>query len=299
MRGDVAGVVRVILIHELKTTSEDIAPGSTYWRRLTLDSQVSGYLAAAHALGYDAAGVQYDVIRKTGLRGKQNETPDSYEQRIVQQIAEEPDRYFGRGVIVRTEAEIAEHAADVWQVAELIRAARSSNRWPRYVGACMTYNTPCDYWAVCAEGGDIEGPLYKTSPPMTGARLPVLSASALNTWRQCPRKYYYSQELRRRRVSGESKPLWFGKLIHNAVQVYNASGSADQAMAIVSDCADAMDRAHGRALMRGYTARWVPLKMLATEQQFNMPMVNPDTGAPSRTFECGGFVDGIVEVENG
>lgn len=288
----------MILIHEIKTTSEDVSPGSVYWRRLTLDSQVSGYLAAAKALGYDAAGVQYDVLRKTGLRPKQGETAESYEQRIVQQIGEDPDRYYARGVIVRTEMELEEHAADVWQVAELIRSARNSGRWPRYVGACMTYNTPCDYWSVCAEGGDVMGPLYRTAPPMVGSRLPVLSASALTTWRQCPRKYYYANELRRRRVAGESKPLWFGKLIHAAVQAFNNRVDPASVVELVNSCEDPYDRAHARALMRGYVARWPPLKMLATEKAYSMPLVNPDTGASSRTFECGGYVDGIIETED-
>ena len=39
------------------------------------------------------------------------------------------------------------------------------------------------------------------------------------------------------------------------------------------------------------------IKVLAIEAPFVLPMVNPDTGAASRTFSVGGFVDAIVEVE--
>ncbi len=53
---------------EHKTTSEDIAQGSVYWKRLRLDTQVSTYLAAAKSFGFEAVGCLYDVIRKIALR---------------------------------------------------------------------------------------------------------------------------------------------------------------------------------------------------------------------------------------
>ncbi len=233
-----------------------------------------------------------------------------------------------RGVIVRTNDEIAEHDADIWQVADLIRLARHSNRWPRYVGSCVLYNSTCDYWHVCAEGGDIQGPLYQTRPQMNapGAphgppltpeeqaadekkRLPVLSPSAITTWRQCPRKYYYGYELRRRRIGEDSKPLYFGKLIHKAFGAYHESKdgdfdpsvrSIDRALAVCDTAEDPYDRAHARALMRGYDARWfnAPLRVIATEKPFTRPLRNPDTGAASRTFELGGVVDAVIEETN-
>jgi hypothetical protein len=53
---------------EHKTSSEDITPGSIYWRRLRMDTQVSVYFEGARALGHDAAACIYDVIGKPGLR---------------------------------------------------------------------------------------------------------------------------------------------------------------------------------------------------------------------------------------
>lgn len=50
---------------EHKTSSADIRPGSPYWKRLILDSQISNYLDAAKALGVnDLRGVIYDVVKK-------------------------------------------------------------------------------------------------------------------------------------------------------------------------------------------------------------------------------------------
>lgn len=57
-----------IVIVEHKTSSEDITPGSTYWRRLRMDTQVSVYFEGAGSLGHDVSACLYDVIGKPGLR---------------------------------------------------------------------------------------------------------------------------------------------------------------------------------------------------------------------------------------
>lgn len=53
-----------VWVVEHKTTSTDAAPGSAYWERLALDSQVSIYIDGAAMLGYEVAGCIYDVIRR-------------------------------------------------------------------------------------------------------------------------------------------------------------------------------------------------------------------------------------------
>lgn len=55
---------------EHKTAAADIGPGSTYWRKLTLDSQCSNYMVGSRELGMDPKGVIYDVTRKIGLQPK-------------------------------------------------------------------------------------------------------------------------------------------------------------------------------------------------------------------------------------
>lgn len=68
---------------EHKTTSEEIGLGSTYWRRLTLDPQVSTYYAGAKALGHEVWGCLYDVIRKPALRPSQVALTDEQGVKIV------------------------------------------------------------------------------------------------------------------------------------------------------------------------------------------------------------------------
>jgi hypothetical protein len=58
---------RIVFI-EHKTSGEDITPGSPYWRRLRMDTQVSVYFEGAHSLGYDAEACIYDVIGKPTIR---------------------------------------------------------------------------------------------------------------------------------------------------------------------------------------------------------------------------------------
>lgn len=54
----------LIKVMEHKTTGSDITPGSPYWQRLRLDDQVSNYIIGGKALGYEIAGVLYDVAKR-------------------------------------------------------------------------------------------------------------------------------------------------------------------------------------------------------------------------------------------
>jgi hypothetical protein len=68
---------------EHKTSSEDIGLGSAYWKRLTLDPQVSTYYAGAKSLGHEVDGCLYDVIRKPALRPSQVPLRDADDVKIV------------------------------------------------------------------------------------------------------------------------------------------------------------------------------------------------------------------------
>lgn len=56
---------------EHKTTGESIEPESDYWKRLSIDQQISLYYLAAHHVGYPVETVIYDVIRKPSIRPSQ------------------------------------------------------------------------------------------------------------------------------------------------------------------------------------------------------------------------------------
>lgn len=102
--------------------------------------------------------------------------------------------------------------------------------------------------------------------------------------------------------------LHFGSLIHECLESWHR----DRDLARVLDhidrrCASRAqdedqrrDWHHATAMMKGYAARYAEEKfeVVALEDAFsNMPIVNPATGAASRSFVLAGKVDGIVRID--
>ena len=176
MAGKVDRIVRLpdrrLALQEYKTTSRDFAPGAEYWLRLHLDQQLSIYVIAARALGYDVQTVIYDVTRRPGQRplkatpedkrqyvkatGKlyanqrdMDETPEEYGNRIASDIRERPDHYFARIEIARLDQDILECQADLWDQQLALRECQRSRRWWRNPESCQTAVGACDYLPVC------------------------------------------------------------------------------------------------------------------------------------------------------
>jgi hypothetical protein len=151
------------LLVEHKTTSEDITPGSDYWRRLRLDSQISMYYHGSRALGFEPEGCLYDVIRKPALRPYEPssrrplpETPEAYGERLLEAIAKEPERYYQRAVVVRLEADEREAAADTWHLARMMREGELARRSPRNPDSCVRWGATCPYFGVCTGVASLE-----------------------------------------------------------------------------------------------------------------------------------------------
>lgn len=66
---------------------------------------------------------------------------------------------------------------------------------------------------------------------------------------------------------------------------------------------DAYDTARATAMIVGYHERWIAdmglYEVLKVEAEFRAPLVNPETGAPSRTWRRGGKLDAIVRERVG
>lgn len=339
-----------VFLWETKTTSEDLGLGSTFWKRTTLDPQLSLYISAIRAMGHDPHGCVYDALRKPAqvpssvpvldddglkivldaggqrVRTKDNrrwrqsadaeagyylrtrpETPDEYGRRCLDAIAEAPDRYYARGVVVRLEADEREAAADNWNTAAQMRQSRHLNIYPRNPDSCMNWSRQCDYLDVCARISDIEDPLLfqheeaHAELAEDGAELSddltMLTQSSMRSYRSCPRKFYYRYVMRRRPLR-RPDTLATGTSIHEALDVFRrTSGDLGAAKrALVTE--DMFVRAKEEAMLVGYAARWGrPTGVIAVEKQFRIPLVNPETGASSRTFSLGGKVDVIVSAE--
>jgi hypothetical protein len=164
---------RGIEIVEHKTSSEEIGPGSNYWKALQLDGQVSLYYQGARGLGYPPVGCLYDVLGKPAIRPlkatppdarkytkagvlyanqrDRDETPEEFGARCLNAIAESPDNYFQRGRVVRLESEEREFAHDIWAVAHQIRDCQRSGVWPKRTRSCKKLGGGlCGYFDLCA-----------------------------------------------------------------------------------------------------------------------------------------------------
>lgn len=145
--------------------------------------------------------------------------------------------------------------------------------------------------------------------------LRVLTNSELREARACLRRHSYKYRQRRRpRFSAE--PLTFGTLFHAGQEaLWTCNGTDEEKAACAIEAirkaavaaVDKGERVNEHMVVTieeltiGYVARWSgsPLRAVAVEQSFDIPLVNPETNAPSRTFRIGGKYDGIVVDEEG
>jgi hypothetical protein len=168
----------LVYIVEHKTSGQDIGPGSQYWERLRIDSQISTYFAGARALGYEPAGCLYDVIGKPkhaplkatpedkrtytkqgrlyAAQRAEDETAPEYALRLAEVLCADPGRYYRRGFVVRLAEEEREAAFDAWQTARLMREARATGIYPRNVSSCERYGRMCSYFGVCTKQASLE-----------------------------------------------------------------------------------------------------------------------------------------------
>lgn len=154
-----------------------------------------------------------------------------------------------------------------------------------------------------------------SNPPVAKAHLRVLTNSELREARACLRRHKYKYRLRRR-PRKVAEPLTFGTLFHAGQEaLWPCDGSDEEklAAAIGAIRAKAIAAAANgehvneytlvtlEELTLAYVARWSgsDLRAVSIEQSFELPLINPETGAPSRTFRLGGKYDGIVIDSNG
>jgi hypothetical protein len=65
---------------------------------------------------------------------------------------------------------------------------------------------------------------------------------------------------------------------------------------------DPFDLARAAVMLAGYDARWLGemarYEVIAVEAEFLAPLINPETGAPSRTWQLGGKLDVLAREDN-
>lgn len=178
-------------IVEHKSASR-VAANEAYLDRLTLDIQVRGYIFGARkGLGIPAVNeVLYDVVMKSMLRRKSNESQDTFNQRIVDDYTSRQQHYFHReplrfprAAINEFELELRQVHADyqriVWPISSRLAQRKLSHKrdfikmladagmmpakelaenpsdpraWRPDDSTCNDYFRLCEYYPCCTDG---------------------------------------------------------------------------------------------------------------------------------------------------
>lgn len=131
----------------------------------------------------------------------------------------------------------------------------------------------------------------------------LLTASRMKSFRSCARQHYYAFVLGRRPIN-ESPALAFGTAVHAALEAWWSTGPAGALTLALQHLPEGMEpfaRARAEAMLVGYDVAWRDrgFEALEIEKQFTLPLLNPDTGARSRTWELAGKVDVIARGPDG
>ena len=133
----------------------------------------------------------------------------------------------------------------------------------------------------------------------------ITTYSMWNAFRNCRKacEWRYVRELVPIR---REQSLSFGSLIHECLEMWHRDGCKNAVLdhidrALINRTSDESQKAEwqlARAMMNGYIGlyRAEDFKIVALEQKFDGSIVNPATGALSRTFALAGKVDGIVRM---
>lgn len=142
-------------------------------------------------------------------------------------------------------------------------------------------------------------------------KLRVLTNSEIREARACLKRHYFKYRIRRRpRFAAEA--LTFGTLFHAGQEAFwkwSHEATEVRLTAAIQAIREAVEKARAKGerindfmvvtieeLTVGYAMVWgdSDLRAVSVEQSFELPLINPETGAASRTFRLGGKYDGIV-----
>ena len=135
----------------------------------------------------------------------------------------------------------------------------------------------------------------------------TLSYSGLRAFQNCPRAYLYRYLDRIEPMTDKPRALRAGSAFHAALEKHLVGDTDGARAALVAEFEKANlgddrvleNRAKTLAMFDAYVERYPadPFTVERVEAEFAAPIVNPDTGAESRTFDMGGKVDGLVTYQ--
>lgn len=130
--------------------------------------------------------------------------------------------------------------------------------------------------------------------------LPILTHSSMSAFKRC-RKLYWYRYVKGLRPAVDADALRFGTVMHEAIDRMHATDPVEVLEWVRScDLGNAYTTHTAAALFWGYVLRYrdcpIVAEVLRSEVTFAVPLVNPETGAKSRSFEVSGKRDAIVRT---
>lgn len=148
LKGKVDGIVKLdgkYYILEHKTASR-IDAG--YIDRLTIDEQIHIYaMCIQEKLGVKIEGIIYNIIEKSQIRLKKNETLEEFTERFIKEYTEK-DLFHRQHIPIYNES-IALLVKDIDSTAYCIKEAIEKDLFYKNPSFCFNYNKPCPYFNIC------------------------------------------------------------------------------------------------------------------------------------------------------
>ena len=141
-------------LHEIKTSGD--ADRETYKLKLQMERQISNNIQAIRDEGRRCDGVLYDIIWKPAIRLKKEETAEEFLQRKIDCYKNEPNRYFERLFVYRSEADLKRAMINLQQQFGMLVAAEHFG-YPRNESQCEQWGRLCEFFTDCMDGNDPQG----------------------------------------------------------------------------------------------------------------------------------------------
>ena len=132
------------LIIEHKTTS---ATTAGYLEKLWTDRQIMLYTMYLRQNGLDIRGVLYDIIQKSNLRPRKNESPEAFRKRLDEQYAD--GQMFHRELLYFSNDDLARVEWEVWELTQQILDCKRRNVWYNNPSHCFHWSRACQYYPIC------------------------------------------------------------------------------------------------------------------------------------------------------
>lgn len=142
-------------------------------------------------------------------------------------------------------------------------------------------------------------PLEKKS-----SRREILTYSALSTFRNCRRRFWWRYVVEIVPINRGDPALRFGTIIHDALETHHSGGDP---IPLIESRFSALpaeyrgDRLLAIAMMQAYLRIYAVenFKVLELERPFETEIINPATGAASRSFVMAGKMDALLGKDGG